>query len=141
MYFWNMEKHWHKEAAYLKKNKKPCWRQCLKTCRKATGRRCSRSWGLWDCDNIKNTAYFPKGKYAVSVYRESRSNSRSTAAGEQPPEVCLAWFFWGFAFCFWGAKGAGISLFPYIHTTSCHYFMRRGESFFTFFARTEDFML
>lgn len=141
MFFWNMEKHWHKGAACPKKNRKPCWQQYLKICRKATGHKCSRSWGLWDCDNIKNTAYFPKGKYAVSVYRESRSNSSSTAAGEQPPEACFLWLFCGLAFCFWGAKGAGISLFPYIHTTSCHYFMQREESFFTFFARTEDFML
>lgn len=141
MFFWNMGKPWRKAEPFPKKNRKPCWRQYLKICRKATGRRCSKSWGLWDCENRKNTARFPKRKCAVFFYWESSSNSRSTAAGEQPPEVRFPWFFCGFAFGFWGAKGAGISLFPYIHTTSCHYFMRLEESFFTFFARTGVFML
>lgn len=65
MFFWNMGKPWRKAEPFPKKNRKPCWRQYLKICRKATGRRCSKSWGLWDCENRKNTARFLKRKCAV----------------------------------------------------------------------------
>lgn len=89
MFFWNMGKPWRKAEPFPKKNRKPCWQQYLKICRKTTGHRCSRSWGLWDCKIEKIRRIFQKEKYAVSVYRESRSNSSNTAAGEQPQEACF----------------------------------------------------
>ena len=61
MFFWNMEKHWRKEAAFPRKNRKPCWRQYLRICRKATAHRCSRSWDLWDCKIEKIRRIFQRG--------------------------------------------------------------------------------
>ena len=81
MFFWNMGKPWRKAGRFPKKNRKPYWRQYLKICRKMTGHKCSRLWDLWDCDNRKNTAYFPKGKYAVSVYREANPTAEVPPPG------------------------------------------------------------
>lgn len=68
MFFWNMEKRWHKGAACPKKNRKLCWRLYPKVCQKATVHKCGRSWDLWDCKIEKIRRIFRKGKYAVSVY-------------------------------------------------------------------------
>ena len=88
MFFWNMEKHWHKGAACPKKNRKPCWRQYLKICQKTTAHRCSKSWDLWDCKIEKirrifqrgNTPYLFTGKADPTAEAPPPENSRRNSA-------------------------------------------------------------
>lgn len=84
MFFWNMGKPWRKAEPFPKKNRKPCWQQYLKICRKTTGHRCSRSWDLWDCKIEKirrifqkrNTPYLFTGKAAPTAEAPPPENSR-----------------------------------------------------------------
>ena len=136
MFFWNMGKPWRKAEPFPKKNRKPCWQQYLKICRKTTGHRCSRSWDLWDCKIEKirrifqkrNTPYLFTGKAAPTAEAPPPENSRRKFA------------FLGFSVVsLLGRKGCGylsLSIHTY-HLLSLLY--AAGGKFFHFFCTDRGF--